>query len=518
MITLKIDNKLVQIEKGESVLKAAEKLGIKIPTMCYLEKHENHPSCMLCLVKDSNTGKLFPSCAMPAQENMNIISYDEEIEIARQEALELLLSEHVGDCEAPCRPSCPAFMNIPKMNRLIANYQFDEAFKVVKEDIALPLILGYICPAPCEKACRRTQIDKAVSICQLKKFVALNNYSFENNYLINKKNKTGKKIAIIGSGPAGLAAAYYLLIEGHECDVYDKNPKIGGALEYEILENTLPRKALHEEIKIIKYYGANFILDYEIDKNRFENEIKPKYDAIILATGDLNNSKVKEFGFENTKNGIKIDKNTLSVNENGIFACGNIIRSRRMSINSVAQGKIAAFSASNFVLEKKIQKSKRTFNSKFGKLFESEFIYYQNESTNNFRENRLKTEDLTTNQAISEAKRCMHCDCRKSESCKLRIYSNDYSANQNRFSYVERKQISKDFSHEMIIFEAEKCIKCNLCIEICRKTGNKYGFTATQRGFQIEIKVPFSKQISSIIDATAQKCAKYCPTGAISIK
>jgi len=120
MINLKINNTSVRVPVGTSVLKAAEQLGIKIPTMCFHEGFTNHPSCMLCLVKDTKDGKLHPSCALPAENGMNIITDDDEIFNARKEALELLLSDHVGDCEAPCRNSCPANMDIPKMNRLIS--------------------------------------------------------------------------------------------------------------------------------------------------------------------------------------------------------------------------------------------------------------------------------------------------------------------------------------------------------------------------------------------------------------
>ena len=120
MIKLKIDNREISTEKGTTVLEAAKGIAIDIPTTCYLSGSGNHPSCMVCIIKDKNTGMLHPSCALLAQEGMEIITNDNEVFEARKDALELLLSDHVGDCEAPCRIACPAFMNIPKMNRLIA--------------------------------------------------------------------------------------------------------------------------------------------------------------------------------------------------------------------------------------------------------------------------------------------------------------------------------------------------------------------------------------------------------------
>src|SRR5664279_3858390 len=150
MIHLKIDNKDISVPEGTSVLEAARSAGISIPTMCYKEGHENHPSCMMCVVKDQKTGNLFPSCAIKAVEGMDLLNNDPDVLEARRDSLELLLSDHVGDCEAPCSLACPANMNIPLMNRLIASKNFPESLRVVKEEIALPYILGYICPAPCE--------------------------------------------------------------------------------------------------------------------------------------------------------------------------------------------------------------------------------------------------------------------------------------------------------------------------------------------------------------------------------
>lgn len=187
MIRLKINNKTVEVGDGLSVLKVAESIGVDIPTMCFKDGFGNHPSCMLCLVKDAKTGKLHPSCALPAEEGMEIITDDKEIHEARKESLELLLSDHVGDCEATCRTACPAFMDIPQMNRLIADGKFEEALKVVKQEIAIPLILGYICPAPCENACHRGVADSPVSICQLKKVVAEKDLKSDDFYLPQAK-------------------------------------------------------------------------------------------------------------------------------------------------------------------------------------------------------------------------------------------------------------------------------------------------------------------------------------------
>ena len=519
-LNIKINDTKIQVPEGTSVLKAAETIGVKIPTMCFHDGFTNHPSCMVCIVKDVKTGKLEPSCALPVNEGMEIITDNEEIHNARKEALELLLSDHVGDCEAPCRPSCPAFMDIPKMNRLIADGKFAEAHKVVKEQIALPLILGYICPAPCEKACRRTQVDDAVSICSLKKFVAADDIKNDIHYFPEKEKNSNKKVAIIGTGPAGLSCAFYLLKFGHECVLFDKNKKAGGSLRYETLDNKLPEEALDAEIDLIVKYGAEIKLNTEISKDFFESDIKNEFDAVVFASGNFDKSNLNKFGFESNKNGININKETLEVNQEGIFACGNIIRSRRMAINSVAQGKTVAESVNLFLKGEKPVKTHRMFNSKFGKLFEEEIEEYKKETTTDKRivlENG-KLDNLSTEQAIIEAKRCMHCDCRKPHTCKLRIYSDEYKADRKKFLFSKRKSLKKHFHHELIVYEPEKCIRCNLCVEISAKEKDTLGFSSIRRGFDVEISIPFNKSIEELLNKTAEKCAKACPTGAISLK
>ncbi|MCF6333812.1 MAG: FAD-dependent oxidoreductase, partial [Draconibacterium sp.] len=224
MITLKINNKQIEVEEGTSVMKAAQQMGVEIPNMCTHNELEHFTSCMVCMVKDQSNGKLFPSCSVEATNGLEVVTDDDEIKESRQTALELLLRENVGDCEAPCQIGCPAHMDIPKMNRLIAAGKFDEALKVVKKDIALPAVLGRICSAPCENACHRKTVDEPISICLLKRIVGDDGNTVD----LNSPNPTGKKVVVIGAGPAGLAAAYYLQIKGVQVTLIDKNKKAGG--------------------------------------------------------------------------------------------------------------------------------------------------------------------------------------------------------------------------------------------------------------------------------------------------
>ncbi len=247
MIKLTIDNRSVEVPAGTSVWKAAQSVGIEIPTLCYLEGTEHFTSCMICLVKDAQNSRLFASCSTPVAEGQVVITNDQETNESRKVALELLLSEHVGDCEAPCQLVCPAHMNIPLMNRLIAKGDFVQALEVVKRDIALPSILGRICPAPCEAGCRRKQVDEAVSICLLKRFVGDEDLKSKKPYQSQLAELSGKKVAVIGAGPAGLAAAYYLQIKGHQVVIFEKNGMVGGEL-LQIDQSILPNEVVVQEV------------------------------------------------------------------------------------------------------------------------------------------------------------------------------------------------------------------------------------------------------------------------------
>ena len=512
-----IDNQAVEVAAGTTIYQAAELLGIHIPTMCYFEGHTYHPSCMVCMVKDLVNDRMIPSCAMPVSDGMQIQTHSPEIREIRREALELLLGDHVGDCEAPCRLSCPAFMNIPLMNRLIASGHISEALTIVREEIAIPLILGYICPAPCEKACHRRTVDEAISICMLKRFTAA-----DEEIRMEKMKElipdNGRKVAVIGSGPAGLSAAFYLRILGYSVTIYERQAMAGGALRYSIPEEKLPRRALDAEIACLVTLGIKILTNQEIDTNRFESEIVPGNDAVILATGDPAENPLLSFSLLPDPDGNIFNRKTCATVRPGIFGCGSAIKTQQMAVRSAAQGKLAAIEADLFLTSGTSKKIRYNFHSAISHLLPEETDEYLKES---FPGNRVHPsggflEGFTDEEAMQEAGRCLHCDCRKPVSCKLRILADDYHANRKRFIGPSRKSLTKIIRHDLVIYEPEKCIKCGLCMEITADHNEKYGLTFTGRGFDVQIEVPFGKTLGEGITRSAYYCVEGCPTGALS--
>lgn len=515
MIKLKINNQSIEVQEGTTLLEAARQLQIDIPTMCHLEGTEHFTSCMVCLVKDVRNGRLMASCSMPAMDGMEIVTDDQECRESRKASLELLLSEHVGDCEAPCQLVCPAHMNIPLMNRLIVAGNHAKAIELVKRDIALPAILGRICPAPCEAGCRRKQVDGPVSICLLKGFVA--DRELEKGVApVQPKEKTGKKVAIIGAGPAGLAAAFYLHKAGHEPILFEKNEKAGGEL-LQIEETVLPAQVREAEINAILDSAIQINYNSVIDPLQFQ-KLQKEYDAVVLAVGATSNEQWKDWGLSLSKTGIEIDKATYQTSVSNVFAIGNALRPSKLAVRSVGQGKELAFILDGLFRASQLNAYPSRFNSKFGKLQEAEFAEYLKESNDSKRReaSRGKAIGFTAEEAVAEAKRCLHCDCRTPESCKLRELSGTYGAEQKRFQYDERFPVQKEFAPQNIVYEPAKCIKCGICVRITRQYQETFGFSFIGRGFDVKVGVPFSEPVEKALEKTAAVVAEKCPTGALA--
>ena len=153
LFSITIDGRPVQAMAGENILSAARKLGIDIPTLCYLEKCGPLNSCQVCLVKSN--GRLVPSCGTKVAPGMVVESETEEVHEARRTALELLFSDHVGDCLSPCHRLCPLMLNIPVMLRQLQADRLSEAALALRQTLPLAGVLGRLCHHPCEQGCRR---------------------------------------------------------------------------------------------------------------------------------------------------------------------------------------------------------------------------------------------------------------------------------------------------------------------------------------------------------------------------
>jgi len=514
---LKIDHREVEADSGSVLIDVIRGEGIRVPSMCYLQEMEHFTSCMVCVVKDRRSGKIIPSCSLKVEEGMDIISMDEEVREARKMALELLLSEHVGDCEAPCQVACPAHMDIPLMNRLLADGKFREALQVVKKDIALPAVLGRICPAPCEGACRRRSIDQPVSICLLKRYAGDHELEQESRWQPERSADTGKRVTIIGGGPAGLAAAYYLALGGHQCTVIDRNPEAGGSLRKETTPEELPREVLQEEISLIRNLGVSFQLDRSVDAKEFR-KMSGTSDAVVVAVGK-GESGIEQWGLRMHAKGVEADPRTYRVGDSNVFVVGSALKPSKMAIRALGQGKEVSFSVDQLLSNEPVKGEKFLFNSRFGKLLPDEYEEYLKESVKAHRlEPGSMFEGFSAGQVMEEARRCMHCDCRRIHDCKLRTYSDQYGADQKRFRSEERVTCVKLDQHEQVIYEPSKCIKCGVCVRITEKYREDLGLTFIGRGFEVAIGVPFNESLKNGLKVAALEAAEACPTGALALK
>lgn len=295
MINLTINGQSVTAPVGSTLLEAARKNGIYIPTLCYDEAVEVYGACGLCVVEAEGVPKLLRSCSAKVSEGMVINTESERVVKSRKIAMELLMSAHDGDCIAPCQLACPANTDCQGYVGLIANGKFDDALKLIKNTNPLPASIGRVCPHPCEKACRRGKVEEPINIAQLKSFAADIDLKGE-SYLPECAPETGKRVAVVGGGPAGLTAAYYLRTLGHEVTVFDMMDKMGGMLRYGIPQYRLPKEILDSEIKLIEKLGVRLVNNVRFGSDITMDMLKSVNDAVILAPGAWKSSPMRVKG------------------------------------------------------------------------------------------------------------------------------------------------------------------------------------------------------------------------------
>ncbi len=280
-----IDGIEVVGQSGDTILDLANKAGIYIPTLCHHESVAKYGACGLCVVEAEKSPKLMRACATNAGDGMVIHTNSPRIAQARKIAMELLMSDHTGDCKGPCSLNCPARTDVQGYVKQIALGNDREAVRIIKDKIPLPASIGRVCPHPCEDKCRRALVEQPLSIAYLKAFAADNDMASENPFKPEVAASTGKRVAIVGGGPAGLSAAYQLAVKGHAVTVLDMMPEMGGMLRYGIPEYRLPKAVLAAEVAAIAALGVELKNNVKVGTDVTLDALRAEYDAVLVAVG-----------------------------------------------------------------------------------------------------------------------------------------------------------------------------------------------------------------------------------------
>lgn len=229
----------------------------------------------------------------------------------------------MGDSDAACKSSCPMHTDAKKYIGLIGEGKGEKALEVIREKLFLPGTLGRICAHPCEKNCRRGEEDAPISIAGLKRYAA-DNFDGEHKWDLNKKENNGKKVAIIGAGPAGAQGAIDLAKKGYSVTIFEKLPVVGGMMRVGIPEYRLPREVIEREYAYLEKLGIEIKLSVEIGKDISFKELEEKYDAVLVAVG-------RQEG--------RIDKSLENSDALGIFSAAEYLKEISLTRNFEKVGK-----------------------------------------------------------------------------------------------------------------------------------------------------------------------------------
>lgn len=320
-VTLSIDGRTAAVPAGTTILAAARSLDISIPTLCHYEGLDPFGSCFLCVVEVEGRRNPAPACSTAVAEGMVVRTSTDAIRATRKLCLELLFSDHLGDCLAPCSMTCPAGTPIQQFLNAIGSGQDALAIQLVKQALPIPGALGRVCPRPCESQCRRVALEEPLAICWLHRYAADVDASGGTTYLPPVGPETGKRVAVVGAGPAGISAAYFLRQLGHAVTIFEAQEEPGGMLRWGIPAYRLPRQEIRREFQAILgmgvtiRYGQTLGTDFHLAELRRQG-----FDAVFLAVGAPKSS------------GMRIEGERLPGVLGGIEFLGRAARGERVPV------------------------------------------------------------------------------------------------------------------------------------------------------------------------------------------
>src|SRR3954451_11636424 len=299
-IRIEVDGRVVEGFEGQTILEVCRDNGIEIPTLCYEPKLPGFGACRMCVVEVEGEEHPPISCSRSCEDGMKVQTQTEEVRRLRRTNLELIFSDHNAYCLPPCQNKCPSHIDIPGFLKANAEANFRESTRIFKRTIPFPSVLGRVCPAPCEEHCRRDEVDEAIAIRDSHRYAgdqvinAMLDRDEDPPVPFELQPKSGRKAAVIGSGPAGMAAAYYLLISGHDVTVFERDPAPGGMLRYGIPQYRLPKvEVLEAEYESVTRLGGRMVCNAELGKTFTLDDLQNQgFDAVLVAIGCYDTNKL----------------------------------------------------------------------------------------------------------------------------------------------------------------------------------------------------------------------------------
>ena len=273
------------------------------------------------------------------------------------------------------------------------------------------------------------------------------------------------------------------------------------------------------DIGPILQLGVELCMEIRVAGKEAMGDLTAEFDAILIAAGSTAKEQAEQWGLKTGPRGIHASKQTYRTNIDGTFAAGGAIRGKAMVVRSVADGKEAAVGIDQYLAGLPVTGPSKPFNTRIGKLEPDELAQAVAVGSPSERQDPAAgpLEGFTAEEAVEQARRCLHCDCRAIVSCKLRKYAGLYHADPKHYA-AQRRPLRLDLRHDVVIFEPGKCIDCGVCIEIAAAAGEPLGLTFIGRGFDVRVGVPLDGSLRDALKKVAAECAAACPTAAIALR
>jgi len=500
MIEFKIDGQVIEAETGMTVLQAARRAGIEIPSLCYQEGLPHQTSCFICAIRVKGSETLQPACALPATAGLEVEFHSPVVETARRTALELLFSDHAGRCEAPCAMACPASLDIPAFLKAVKRGDSSGALEVLSRRLPLAGVLGKVCAGYCQKACVRRKQDEPLSVPCLHGRVAQENLASGSPWLPEKQAASGKTVAIFGSGPVALSAAWFLLQQGHACRLIEEGTRAGGSLRQLVQEGQLEEKLLDGEIALIERFGAEIVCGKPAREGRSLEEMAASFDVVLVAD-PVTGGKEKGTG----------SSPAAGSRPENLFYAASVVSDEKSVVRAVNAGRTLAVSIGQYLAGEPVTGPEKPF------YFAARDVTGDEERTLFALSGAPEAPAPAQTDPKQEAARCLQCSCVKRDTCRLRHYGSRYGVQAQRFK-GERRRMEPDQSHGEVVYDPGKCILCGLCLRVAEAAGEARGLSFVGRGFPTRVAVPFGGQLLDGLSLCARECAAVCPTAALSLK